>query len=302
MALPDGDPQVDHRLMSSQIAVGYDGSSTSADAVRWAAAEAGCRNVRLRVVSCFEIPYLGGPMAGWALTEATDSLRSATEATALAMQLSISEEHPMVPVVTDVSPGPAADVLTDGLTDGDLVVVGRSSRHGASAFWLGSTPRNLVRHSPCPVVVISGAATGGHPDRVVVGTDGSAASDAAVRWAAAEADLHHVELVVVHSWEYPYLPADVEGFSARDITHVDAACVLDCAVELARSSCGVQVTGRLVEDGSASGLLESVQDGDLLVVGSRGRGAIRTGLFGSTVNSLLELADVPVAVVRKGPA
>jgi nucleotide-binding universal stress UspA family protein len=74
--------------------------------------------------------------------------------------------------------------------------------------------------------------------------------------------------------------------------------VLDEAVELARAMCGSTVTGDLVEIGPAAGLLGSVRDGDLLVLGSRGRGALRAGIFGSTVNSILDAAAIPVAVFR----
>jgi len=35
------------------------------------------------------------------------------------------------------------------------------------------------------------------------------------------------------------------------------------------------------------------------VLGSRGRGAVRAGMFGSTVNSVLDEAAVPVAVLRE---
>jgi nucleotide-binding universal stress UspA family protein len=45
-----------------------------------------------------------------------------------------------------------------------------------------------------------------------------------------------------------------------------------------------------------------VRDGDLVVVGWRGRGAVRAGLFGSTVNNVLEQSAVPVVVVRGTPA
>ena len=48
----------------------------------------------------------------------------------------------------------------------------------------------------------------------------------------------------------------------------------------------------------STGLLESVRDGDLLVLGSSGRGVIAAGLLGSTVNSVVEHVAVPVVVVR----
>ena len=58
--------------------------------------------------------------------------------------------------------------------------------------------------------------------------------------------------------------------------------------------------GALVESSSASALLDTVRDGDLLVLGSRGRGAVASRLFGSTVNSVVDQAAVPVVVVREG--
>jgi nucleotide-binding universal stress UspA family protein len=49
-------------------------------------------------------------------------------------------------------------------------------------------------------------------------------------------------------------------------------------------------------------VLGVVRDGDHLVLGSRGRGGVRSGLFGSTVNGVLGVAAVPVAVVREAPS
>jgi nucleotide-binding universal stress UspA family protein len=188
--------------------------------------------------------------------------------------------------------------LLDNVDSEDLIVLGASSHGGTAAFWLGSTPRHVVRHSPCPVVVVRGAASRGHPDRVVVGVDGSPSSERALRWAGDEADRHGVPLLVVHGWLYPYLPVDTTSSQARDLTNVDAACLLEVAVESARERFAAEVTGQLVEGGPATSLLETVRDGDLLVVGSRGRGALAANLFGSTVNTVLDRSVVPVVVVR----
>ena len=57
----------------------------------------------------------------------------------------------------------------------------------------------------------------------------------------------------------------------------------------------------LVESEPVAGLLEAIRDGDHLVLGSRGRGAVRSGLFGSTVNGILDVAAVPVVVVSEAP-
>jgi nucleotide-binding universal stress UspA family protein len=178
-------------------------------------------------------------------------------------------------------------------------VLGASSHRGSAAFWLGRTPRAVVRRAECPVVVVRGDARQDDLRRVVVGIDDSEHAIAALRWAAAEADLHDVTLLVLHAWEYPYQNPDGSSSEARDLTRVDAARVLDHAVELGRDMCGGDVIGELVEVSPVSAILDFVGDGDLLVLGSRGRGAWRTGLFGSTVNRVLDEAAVPVAVVRR---
>ena len=94
---------------------------------------------------------------------------------------------------------------------------------------LGSTTRHVVRDSPCPVAVVRGAAGRGRPDRIVVGVDGSLASDQAVAWAGDEADRHQVGLVIVHGWTYAYAPDDARSVQARELTEIDAACTLERA-------------------------------------------------------------------------
>lgn len=284
--------------MTKQIIVGYDDSPTSLEAVMWAANEARVRGARLKIMSCFGVPFSGDPISGWSMTEAYNSLIEASQTSLTQIKDAVDEAISGVEIITEASSEPAAFALIDNVGADDLVVVGASSHHGAAAFWLGSTPRHVVRHSPCPVVVVRGTASRGRPDRVVVGIDGSRAANRALAWAGDEADRHQVELIVVHGWLYPYLPVDTTSSQARDLTNVDAACVLDRAIESARQQFATTVSGELVEAGPATALLETVRDGDLLVVGSRGRGALAANLFGSTVNSVLDGSAVPVAVVR----
>jgi nucleotide-binding universal stress UspA family protein len=236
--------------------------------------------------------------AGYGAGAIYDAVRSTAEADAEEIRATVSASHPDMVLTVDVVAGPAATVLLENLDHDDLVVVGASSHDGAAAFWMGTIPRHLVHHSPCPVAVIRGSASRGAPDRVIVGVDGSRASAEALRWAGDEADLHGVELVVVHAWDYPYGPADTGSAQGRDLTQIDAACTLDSAVETVRERCGAAVTPTLVEGGPVTALLDTARDGDILVLGSRGRGALRSRIFGSTANSVLDAAAVPVVIIR----
>ncbi len=289
--------------MSETVNVGYSGSDTSAEAVTWAATEAAVRGAALRIVTCVEMPVVSGEAAlGWNSGAAYEAIREASISSSEGMAAKVRAGYPTLAVTAEVIPGPAASALLTDTAATDLIVVGASSHEGAAAFWLGTTPRQLVHNSPCPVAVIRGAATQGAPDRIVVGIDGSETSDAAVLWAADEADRHKVNLHLVHGWSYAYAPVDASATQARDLTEVDADITLNRSIELARERCGATVTGQLVEDSAVTAVLEAVRDGDLLVLGSHGRGGLRARLLGSTVNSVLDVASVPVVVVRPVPA
>ena len=291
--------RADHEVMTKKITVGYDGSTPSAEAVDWAANEAACRGASLRIVCCYRLPVANSAAFGWPATEAVELLLESADQNAKDIRARVAQLHRDLEVTTSVSAGPADLALIDGARSDDLIVVGASAHEGHSAFWLGSTPRQLVRHSPCPVVVVRGSATRGRPDRVVVGVDGSASSTAALDWAGDEADRHRVPLVLVHAWTYPYAEAAVGSAQARELMEVDAACTLDRCLEHARERYVSDVQGQLVEDGAVPALIDNVRDGDLLVLGSRGHGALVAGILGSTVNAVLDRASVPVVVVRK---
>lgn len=283
--------------MSKHIVVGFDGSESSRSAVLWAAAEADVRGVDLRIVSCYELPIGGEASIGWSATAVCAVLLEDAERRVVDICATLATAYPELKISSEVSAGPADVMLVDRVGIDDLVVVGASRHEGNAAFWLGTTARYAVRHSKAPVVIVRGVASGVPPTRVVVGIDGSPESLEALQWAGDEADRHGVNLVVVHSWVYPYLPIDAGASQARDLTKVAAACVLNQALEVARERFAAGVKGLLVEDSAPSALLASVHDGDMLVLGSRGRGAVRSRLFGSTVNAVLDEAVIPVVVI-----
>lgn len=284
--------------MGAHVSVGYDGTPDSGDAVMWAAAEAVARELPVRIVSCYPTAYVADPMGGLPPSEVYEVVRRATVTSLATIEETVRGRHPGLAVTATVSGDPPQVALLADVGPDDLLVVGASRHHGAAAFWLGSTPRSVARRSPCPVVVVPGGAKRGHPASVIVGIDGSPASDAALRWACDEADLHRAELVVVHAWDYPYAAVDLDGAQVRDLMCIDAARVLETGVAEARQRSGASVTDVLIEGSPPNALLETARDGDLIVLGSRGRGAVAAGLFGSTVNAVLERASAPVVVVR----
>jgi nucleotide-binding universal stress UspA family protein len=143
--------------------------------------------------------------------------------------------------------------------------------------------------------------------RFVVGIDGSDESAAALRSAVEEAKLRGARVEAVHAWNYiPMTTAADSGLvpmswtesaEMMDATHDAASRAAQHEVESVLGP-GHDVTVTLVQGDASEGLLETARGADLLVVGNRGRGAIKEVLLGSTSGRVADHAPCPVVIVR----
>ncbi len=139
----------------------------------------------------------------------------------------------------------------------------------------------------------------GSGGRVVVGVDGSAASEDAVAWAARQAELIGAELELVTAWEWPstygapmVLP---EQFNpAEDAEHLLA----DAETAVKQAHPGLEVRRSAAEGHPAPILVEASKGATLLVVGNRGHGAFVGMVLGSVSEHCVTNAHCPVLVVR----
>jgi nucleotide-binding universal stress UspA family protein len=138
---------------------------------------------------------------------------------------------------------------------------------------------------------------------IVVGTDGSAAASPAVQWALEEAVRTGSRLTVLRVWE-PVIPVGgpLLGTAVLDRPPQSDVIIaeLDAEVdELHRRSGAADIRiDPVVLGGRPKDLLEEESRvADLLVVGSRGRGAVRGMLLGSVSQYLIAHATCPVVVV-----
>ncbi|ASK66058.1 universal stress protein UspA [Brachybacterium avium] len=136
---------------------------------------------------------------------------------------------------------------------------------------------------------------------IVVGYDDTTAAMAAVRWAADLARSTGSRLHLVHAWTWPLLGQGVTGIPVLDPTgpRNQAMRLLDDAAErVAARFPEVEVTAELLT-GMPREALEEISDRtDLLVVGTRGLGAVMGALLGSVSRGILHDAGCPVAVIR----
>lgn len=146
--------------------------------------------------------------------------------------------------------------------------------------------------------------------KIVVGVDGSDESAAALRFAVEEAKLRGARVEAVHAWNYvPMTTAADSGLvpmswtesaEMMDATHDAATRVAEQQVESVLGA-GHDVAVVLVQGDASDALLESARDADLLVVGNRGRGALKEALLGSTSGRVADHASCPVVIVRAHP-
>ncbi len=131
--------------------------------------------------------------------------------------------------------------------------------------------------------------------RIVVGVDESAASVAALKWAAARAAEQGAELEVIHAWVYPYLGYRTSTHEPREMMALDAAKVLESVVAEAFGADGAKVPmhAHLAEGKPADALAEACAGADLLVLGAHEGG----GDWSSVSHAVLRHAVCPVTVV-----
>ncbi|MFJ2666510.1 universal stress protein [Nocardia fluminea] len=146
--------------------------------------------------------------------------------------------------------------------------------------------------------------TPGSPNQpVVVGVDGSEQSRIALRWAAEYAAHHRAPLQIVYAIDVPvdYGPGlsgplfDAERLRSHGESVVAAAETE--AAETAASTAEIAISTAAVTGSPVAVLRERGDKARLLVVGSRGLGAIRRTLLGSVSTSLARHAECPVAVI-----
>lgn len=137
------------------------------------------------------------------------------------------------------------------------------------------------------------------PRRIVVGVDGSPCCIHALRWAARQAELTGASVDAVISWDYP--TAYGMEFSAMDVDRAaDAETIVETALREAFGSNGDVIGWRAIRGRPAEVLVAAASGAELLVVGSRGHGAVAGMLLGSVSEYVVSHSPCPVLVIRSG--
>lgn len=135
-----------------------------------------------------------------------------------------------------------------------------------------------------------------------MGIDGSATAQKAAGMAAEIADRFGAQLTLVYVVPRLLLPPDAYGLTVAEVeaehrSHADE--VIRAAVQ-ALGPAGARTATQVLYGPPAETLAEAAAAGgaDLLVVGSRGHGAVARVLLGSTSDRVVHVAAMPVLVVH----
>jgi nucleotide-binding universal stress UspA family protein len=285
---------------AAPIVVGVDGSACALTAVNWAARECVRHHVPLRLVHGYELPVRGYPEILMAAHEVRGAIEEQGRTWLAEAETAARAAAPAVEVRTDLVEQGATPLLIEESQQARLVVLGSQGLGGFTGLLAGSTAVALTAHGRCPVVVVRG--TDSEVGPVVVGVDGSPASEAAIGFAFEAASARDAPLTAVLTWT----DFHVETGYGTPRPAIDWAQVENDELRLlAERLAGwqekypdVHVDRLVVRDRPVRALLGLAEHARLLVVGSRGHGGFTGMLLGSTSQALVYHSPCPLAIVR----
>ncbi|OBI60638.1 universal stress protein [Mycobacterium sp. E796] len=285
------------------VVVGVDGSTASTAAVRWAARWAAMRNIGLTIVHAYPPLMPGSSLIVWTAPTPPEAARAQEEYAQHLINDATQTANDIagnLRIQTRAIAGAPAPALLELSNHAQIAVVGRRGTASVAGVLLGSVSTALINRAHCPVAVIhddSTAAAESLDAPVLVGIDGSPASELATAIAFGEASWRGVELVALHA----ACDSDPFGIHELEWAYVEPQAHEALAERLAgwqERYPDVRVRRVVVFDRPAHHLIEQAKTAQLVVVGTRGRGEFAELLLGSVSAAVVQATRTPVIVAR----
>jgi nucleotide-binding universal stress UspA family protein len=282
-------------LESRPTVVGIDGSRGSQDALLWAVEDAHARRAALRIVTA----YTWGLRNPWEWQYDIQPLelkhaRRAADILVAAATERVRSDNPDLSVEGVAIEAPAIEGLLAECANAGTLVLGSRHLGALKATVLGSVSNAVAARATCPVVVVRGPGDPAQSAEIVVGIDGSDASEAVIAFAFDFAHDHGRALRAVLGW-WPVI--GVLPRETKSVTEPASRWLEEILAGWRTKYPDVVVHGEVAEEHPVALLVERSRQQALIVVGSRGHRAMAGTLLGSVSQAVLHHADCPVAVV-----
>jgi nucleotide-binding universal stress UspA family protein len=279
--------------MNERIIVGITDAQASRRALDWATRRAADRHQSLLLVS-----IVGGAVGAVGEGRVVDAALERTQEMLDREAARIAEFR--IPVETRIGRGDPVEQLIRAAENSALLVIGSDYRgHGLGPV-RGHRGIRIVAGAHCPVVVVPDIDVS-ERSGVIVGVDGSEISEAAIDFAAAEAERRGETLTAISTWSPLAVPMGGLAYPDDYVENME---------KLTAENLGISVAGlrqdypdlhieQVVESGLPGSILSRHgATASLVVVGSHGRGAFRRFLLGSVSEEVLARLTTVTAVVR----
>jgi nucleotide-binding universal stress UspA family protein len=280
------------------ILVAVDGSPESDAALRWAAAEAVMRAAPVTLVHVIAPVVVTWPVRY--LQSSYDQSQEDNARHVIELALKITRDASAgtdLNIQTEVRHGGVLTELVHASRTAKMTVVGSRGFGAVAGSVLGSISRGLLHYAHGPVAVIRPEDHVAPSAPVLLGIDGSPASEAATALAFDEASRRGVGLLALHAWsDIGVFPAQQEAW--REYEKEGREVLAERLAGWQEQYPDVAVTRRIVCDRPARWLLDESAHAQLVVLGSRGRGGFARMLLGSVSTAVAEGSTTPVIVVR----
>ena len=185
----------------------------------------------------------------------------------------------------------------------NLIVMGSHGLQGTDRIALGSVAEKVLRKAACSVLMVRSPehdfvtpGSGQDPIRlqkILVCTDFSECSKAALEHALSIAAEYHAELSVLHVLEEMPASKDLQSVTQPLLARINQAIAAEV-----RGDCTIKPLVRIGKP-----YLEIIQEAaegkpDAVIMGVRGRNALDLAVFGSTTHRVIQLGPCPVLAVH----
>ncbi len=284
----------------NEIVVAVDGSMCAEAAIRWAANEAVMRDAPIvlmhvvaPVVASWPVAPLQASITEWQADNATHVIEQAKKT----VFASVDAAEPP-DVRCDVKHAGVVPTLIAATEQAQMCVVGSRGVGMFGQGMLGSVSSALVHHGHCPIAIVhtNEAQAPDNTSPVLVGIDGSRASEAATALAFDEASRRGVDLIALHAWGDMGLP--ILGMEWHEYKDEGYEVLGERLAGWQERYPDVHVRRQIECNRATHWLIEGSKQAQLVVVGSRGRGGFASMLLGSVSSAVAQAANCPVIVVR----